>query len=169
MVCIKCGYKNLDTANYCKRCNALLPKLSAGYKPPPPQKVTGRFNRFKDAIGNVKNKKWSADEFKKFLDEISKNLYSRGQEIRNVEIPSEIMSEFEEELSIGLEGINLFEGGMKELSLYLEDKKEEHLDKGLKLIEEGNNKINEAMIINRENREKLEEMYDAAGGEAPMV
>lgn len=168
MVCIKCGHENPDNVNYCQKCNALLPKLSAGYKPPPPQKTIGRLKQFKDAVEKVKNKKWSDRDFKKFLDDISQNLTTRAGEIKDVEIPAEIKSEFEEELAIGFDGINLFEEGMKELYLYLGDHSQVSLDKGLKLIEEGNDKINEAMKINRENREKLEEMYDAEGG-APAI
>lgn len=167
--CIKCGHKNPESANYCQKCNALLPKISAGYKPPPPQKVIGRFNQFKDAVENIKNKKWSVKDLKKFLDDISKNLDIRAREIKEVEIPSEIAAEFKDELAIGFDGINLYENGMKELYSYLENQNLEHLDKGLELIKEGNDKINEAIKINRENREKLEELYDAEGGRSPMV
>jgi len=45
------------------------------------------------------------------------------------------------------------------MMLYLENQDPNHIDYGLELVHEGNEKINEAMKINRENRKKLEEMY----------
>jgi len=42
---------------------------------------------------------------------------------------------------------------------YLDDQNPEHIEYGLELVHQGNESINKAMRINRENRRKLEEMY----------
>jgi len=45
---------------------------------------------------------------------------------------------------------------MHEMWLYLEDGDPGHLDSGLEMLWEGNEKINEAMRLNRDSREDLD-------------
>lgn len=163
MFCFKCGHDNPSTASVCAKCKTALPKMPANYEAPRPV-ITERLQKFIDAVDNLKNRVWSADEFKDFLDTMSKTLAEKANDIRSVEIPQEMMEDFMQEMSVGLEGINLYEHGMTELYMIFKDNNVNHLDTGLAYIEEGNNKINEAMRINRENRQKMDELYNPEVG-----
>ncbi|MBQ7567901.1 hypothetical protein IJT17_03765 [bacterium] len=119
-------------------------------------RVLGRYNQFKRAVENVKAETWTAEEFQEFLFNIYENLGAKANELREI-ITTENYSEYaQEEVECGLAGLNLFEAGMQEMALYLEDWEIVHLDEGLALIWEGNEKINEAMSINRKNRDDLD-------------
>ena len=113
----------------------------------------------KDAGDKVKSGEWSIDEYADFLGNISNTLAQKEQEIREIEIPEEAFEDFREELEMGFMGIELYNDGIAEMKIYVEDKDSAHIDYGLQLIADGNERINEAMRINRENRRKLEEMY----------
>ena len=119
-------------------------------------RVLGRYNQFKRAVDNVKKGNWSDGEFHEFLFNIYETLSAKANEMREI-IESENYGEYaEEEVACGLAGLELFEAGMQEMSYFLEDGDTYHLDEGLAHIWEGNEKINEAMRINREKREDLE-------------
>lgn len=125
----------------------------------PPPKVNERYMQLKEAGEKVKSGEWSIEEYGSFLSEIHQILSQKEQEIREIEIPEEAVEEFSEELNVGFNGIELYNQGISNMMLYLEDENPDHIDYGLELVHEGNEKINEAMRINRENRRKLEEMY----------
>jgi len=158
LLCLKCGYKNSAGANYCERCSAALPKMTQTETGPPP-KVNERYMQLKEAGEKVKNGEWTIEEYGKFLGEIQQVLALKESEIREIEIPEEAIEEFSEELEVGFNGIELYNQGISNMMLYLEDQNPDHIDYGLELVNDGNEKINEAMRINRENRRKLEEMY----------
>lgn len=158
MICIKCGYDNPPTANACAKCRTPLPKMPAGYEAPRPV-LTERLQKFIDAAENLKNGTWTLDDFKSFLDNMAQVLGEKAAEIRATEIPPEMFDDFSQELAVGLEGINLYEQGMAEMYHIFRDGDANHLDVALDLMEQGNEKINEAMRINRENRQKMEELY----------
>lgn len=159
MICIKCGHDNPPTANACSKCRTPLPKMPAGYEMPRPV-ITERLQKFIDAVENLKSGTWAPEEFKSFLDNMSRVLAERAADIRATEIPPEMAEDFSIELAVGLEGINLYEQGMTQMYQIFRDGDANHLDAGLDLMEQGNDKINEAMRINRENRQKMEELYN---------
>lgn len=64
-----------------------------------------------------------------------------------------------EEVEQGLQGMNCFEEGMQEMSLYVEDGELSHLDTGMQLIIEGNSLLNDAKRLNRSGRKDLEEQW----------
>lgn len=119
-------------------------------------RVLGRYNQFKRAVDNVRSEAWSPEEFNEFLVNIYEDLSAKAQEMREI-IATENYGEFaKDEVECGLAGLDLFESGMQELSVFLEDGEFVHLDEGLALIWEGNEKINEAMRLNREGRDNLD-------------
>ncbi|MDQ7824781.1 MAG: zinc ribbon domain-containing protein [Candidatus Eremiobacteraeota bacterium] len=158
MLCLKCGHNNAQGANYCTRCNAALPKMTQT-DTAPPTKVNERYMQLKEAGEKAKSGEWTIEQYGKFLQDIQAILAQKEQEIREIEIPEEAIEEFAEELEVGFNGIELYNQGIANMLLFLEDKNADHIDYGLELVHEGNEKINEAMRINRENRRKLEEMY----------
>ncbi len=158
MICVRCGHQNPPGAKFCESCNAVLPKMAQEEITAPP-KVNERYNQLKNAAEKVKSAEWTVEEYGSFLENISAILSQKEQEIREIEIPEEAIEDFREELEVCFAGIDLYNQGIAEMKLFLEDLNPEHLDYGLELVHQGNEKINEAMRINRENRRKLEEMY----------
>ena len=157
MLCIKCGHINPPGSNYCQKCNAILPKMAQTEVAPPP-KVNERYNQLRNAGDRVKSGEWTVDEYSDFLAGISNALAQKEMEIREIEIPEESYEDFREELEIGFSGIELYNQGISEMRLYIEDLDPARIDCGLELIADGNDRINEAMRINRENRREIEEM-----------
>lgn len=160
MICVRCGYNNPPGTNFCEKCNSSLPKI-VPHSPESaaPPKVNERYMQLKEAGEKAKSGEWTVEEYGIFLENISKILTQKEQEIREIEIPEEAIDEFAAELEVGFAGIDLYNTGIANMKLFLEDQNPDHIDYGLELVREGNEKINEAMRINRENRRKLEEMY----------
>ena len=163
MICMKCGEQNPEGINYCQRCNTMLPRVTPQSantaQQQPPQKVNERYLQLKEAGENVASGAWTVDQYAFFLDHISRVLAQKEQEIRDIEIPPEAFEDFRQELEIGFAGIELYSNGIALMREFLGDGNVGHIQEGLDLIRDGNEMINEAMRINRENRRKLEEVY----------
>lgn len=159
-LCTRCGAQNPDNLNYCANCNSVLPNIPAATQSPkPPDKVMERYNQLKEASDLVLTGEWSVEEYGEFLENIAQVLAQKEQEIRDIEIPQEAYEDFAEELTVGFEGINLYNEGVAHMMMYLDTQNPEDIHYGLELVLQGNENINQAMKINRENRRKLEEMY----------
>jgi hypothetical protein len=158
LICVKCGHNNNHGGKFCENCKAQFPNFS-DYEILVYPKVNERYLRLKNAGDKVKVGEWTTDEFIAFLDQMSNILAQKESEIREIEIPDETFKDFQEELETGFAGIELYNLGIAEMRLFIEDFNSEHLEKGLHTIADGNEKINEAMRINRINHIKLEEQY----------
>lgn len=158
IVCMQCGSQNEKNANFCWSCNAVLPKLDTTAMITV-DKVVGRFNQFKDAVERVKNGTWTSEEFFEFLQNIYATLAEKrlGTEGFIQEAGYEEYSG--DEVRQGRDGMDHYELGMQEMSLFIEDGDVSHLDHGLDLIWQGNERINDAMRINRMERRKLEDEW----------
>ena len=157
---MKCGHQNPMGMNYCQSCNTMLPRVpQAADVDAQHQKVNERYLQLKEAGDKVISGEWSIEEYSNFLDHISRVLAQKEQEIRDIEIPPEAFEDFRQELEVGFQGIELYNNGVATMRLFLADHNPAHIHEGLELIREGNEQINEAMKINRENRRKLEEVY----------
>ncbi len=119
-------------------------------------RIVGRYNQFKRAVDNVRNGSWTVEEFGEFLNNIYEDLGAKAQEMREIIVEEKYEEINGEEVSMGGSGIDLYDAGMQEMSYFLEDGEEHHLDEGLAMIWEGNEKINEAMRLNREGRDNLD-------------
>lgn len=160
IICVKCGHHNPDGLNQCEQCGAQLPRLvSAGPREPEPDYIDDRVKELEDAANRVVSGEWSTDQFGEFVDDIMRKLSEREQAIRSIEIPPEAIEDFREELECGFQGITLFYEGVNRMSQYLEALDVTCLEEGLEIVKHGNDQINEAMKINRANRQKFEEMY----------
>ena len=161
IICVKCGHHNPDSVNRCEQCTAQLPKLvsSGGNREPEPEYIDDRVRELEDAANKVVSGEWSADKFGEFLDDIMRKLTEREAAIRSIEIPPEAIEDFREELETGFQGIQLFYEGVNRMSQYLDGLDVTYLEEGIEIARQGNDHINEAMRINRANRQKFEEMY----------
>lgn len=102
----------------------------------------------------------TAEQFSAYLQELSNILTQRAQAIYDNFEATDYYAENGEECDIGVSGVQSYEGGVNELWQFLEDGDPDHLSNGLVQIWEGNQRIIEAMRINRENREALALLWD---------
>lgn len=126
---------------------------------PEPETVDQRLREAEEAAEKAASGEWSNEQFAEFIDGLSQTLQEREEQIRQIEIPPEAVEDFREELEVGFTGIQLWHEGVARMALFAEDMDVAHLEEGLEICRQGNEHINEAMRINRENRKRLEEMY----------
>ncbi len=158
MLCVKCGAENEESANCCSACGAILPRMMKEEAPKEePKKINERLQLFEDAVAKVLSSEWGLEQFEAFLREMIEVLAEKERGIREIEIPPEAMEDFREELDVGFSGIELYNRGIAVMTSYITDTQPHYLEAGLELIRQGNERINEAMRINRENRTSLEE------------
>lgn len=161
MLCVQCGFQNSDRDKCCAKCGAKLPQVMKGPTAscnPELGKVNERLQQFELAVQRVTDGEWNAQEFGLFLTEMSEILAEKENGIREIAIPEEAADEFREELAVGFAGIDSYNCGLSRMFEYLQNPDPKVLYDGLSLVREGNERINEAMRINRDNRAKLEEM-----------
>lgn len=121
--------------------------------------VTQRLIEVEEAAEKAASGEWTPEQFEEFIEEVAQALVKREEDIRQIEIPPEAVEDFREELEVGFTGIQLWHEGVSRMALFSEELDVAHLEEGLDLCRQGNDHINEAMRINRENRKRLEEIY----------
>ena len=121
--------------------------------------VNQRLLEAEEAAQKAASGEWTPQQFDQFIEELTEELNKREEDIRQIEIPPEAVEEFREELEVGFRGIQLWHEGVARMALFTQDGDVAHLEEGLDLCVQGNEHINEAMRINRDNRKKLEEIY----------
>lgn len=134
-------------------------KMARQAQEPEPEVVNQRLLEVEEAAEKAASGEWTPEEFGQFVEEVAQALVEHEEHIRQIEIPPEAVEDFREELEVGFNGIQLWHEGVARLGLFLEEPDVAHLEEGLELCRQGNDYINEAMRINRENRKRLEEMY----------
>ena len=160
VICVKCGHQNQDGVNQCESCGAAVPLMAQqGQREPEPEMVNERLLELENAAKKAVSGEWTSEQLGAFLGDIQQKLAEREQAIREIEIPPEAVEDFREELEVGFTGIQLYNEGVKRMILFVEDPDVSHIEEGLDLVRQGNDHINEAMRINRENRKRLEEAY----------
>ncbi len=75
-----------------------------------------------------------------------------------MEIPEDIRATFDEQLELGVSGIHHFLQGIDEMRLYVQDSDPEHIKIGMELSYSGNEELNDALDMARENIRKLKDM-----------
>lgn len=159
IICMQCGFQNEGKEQKeCSNCGALLPRMdtSAMVKV---ETVSGKVKQFSDAIEKVRSEEWGPEEFYEFLHGVYTDLQEKRAAVESFITENEYEEFASEEVGQGIEGMNQFEMGMEEMSLYVEDGDITHLDIGLEKIARGNEMINDAMRINRAERKRLEDEW----------
>lgn len=123
------------------------------------EEQSGRIKQFADAIERVRSEEWGPDEFYEFLSGVYEKLMGLRGEIEEIITEGEYEEYASEEVEQGINGINLFEEGMQEMSYYVEDGDISHLDIGMERMVEGNALLNDAKRLNRSGRQKLEDEW----------
>ncbi|MCE1248920.1 MAG: hypothetical protein LWY06_19960 [Firmicutes bacterium] len=155
VLCLRCAAQNPPNENYCLTCGSTLPKLAYTMEMVPVERIDGRCREFTDAAEFVRSGQWSMDEFADYMETTYAKLSKIEQDIREMPISENVIEDFEEELDVGLRGVELYNEGMETMMQYIEDENPYHLDAGLQLIYQGNEMIIRAREINRERDNKL--------------
>lgn len=152
MECIKCGHQNAPDQKNCEVCKLYLPSLERsenGLAHP----IYERYLEFRHAVADLVGGKTTGAEFSRFLDDVSFKMAQKEQEIRQLEIPPDALDEFREELEVGFEGIDLYNKALLHFRQYVASNDATFAGLGLELAWQGNEKINEARLLNRKARQ----------------
>ena len=134
-------------------------RMAQQAREPEPDTVDQRLREAEEAAEKAASGEWTTDQFSEFIEGLAQTLAEREEQIRQIEIPPEAVEDFREELEVGFTGIQLWHEGVARMALFADDLDVGHLEEGLDICRQGNDHINEAMRINRDNRKRLEEMY----------
>jgi hypothetical protein len=102
--------------------------------------------------------------FTAFLQEQSNILSERAQAIYDNLEATDYYAENADEVDMGIAGVQSYEEGVNALWAFVEDGDPSHIESGLLNIWEGNQRIIEAMRINRESRESLSLLWEQLQG-----
>lgn len=161
IICMQCGHQNEGkNPKNCESCGAVLPRMDTSSVVRVEER-SDRLREFSEAIEKVRSGAWGREDFDKFIHGLYDRLVALRVGIEGIITDNEYQEYASEEVQCGLEGMNLYEAGMVEMSLYGEDGDFAHLDRGMDNIVKGNAMLNEAKRLNRAGRQALAEMWEA--------
>lgn len=171
--CPQCGYPAEPGDTVCSNCQSSL--LASAEMPRTHDKdITSRYDEFASQVQDLRNGSLTRKEFGKWLNAIRARLNDRrdhyvqfvkGSEFEDVDVErlevlqTDYFKEREEEVTMTMEGIFDFEEAMALMASYVEDESAQAdvLDEALSKMWHGNEKCNEAIRMNRDYRNQLEE------------
>ncbi len=124
-----------------------------------PETIGRHLAEIEDACQRVASGEWNGDQFADYIDQLAEKLQERENFIRQIEIPPEAIEDMREELEIGFSGIAHWNDGVARIAQFLDEPEVAHLEEGLEMCRQGNDLLNEAMALNRENYKRVESMY----------
>jgi len=124
-----------------------------------PETIGRDLAEIEDACQRVASGEWNGDQFADYIDQLAEKLQERENFIRQIEIPPEAIEDMREELEIGFSGIAHWNDGVARIAQFLDEPEVAHLEEGLEMCRQGNDLLNEAMALNRENYKRVESMY----------
>lgn len=116
------------------------------------ENVSELYEHFRDSVVLVEIGRWGREQFGLWLDGMSRKLAEREAALRNLEIPPAHFDSFVREMEVGFEGVAHVNDGIALMHRYVDGEDEQILWQGLELIRKGNERVNEAMRLNRESR-----------------
>lgn len=163
MKCEECQHDNPVGEVFCQQCNHRLGSVRPSARPNS-DAATSRYRQIRVKCDEVQAGKITIEQFSSFLSETAIILTSRAQDILDNIRATSYDKENVEEVDMGLSGVDLYQGGINELWQFADDGDATHLETGLALIWDGNQRIIEAMRINRESREALALLWEQLQG-----
>jgi len=152
VLCVNCGHENPKGSNYCENCWVQLPKLEL-FQVFQPNIISDRLRKIEGAVQKLQAGEMSVPDFSDFVRSTYESLVQKSLEIQELVDSSCYYEISPEEVEIGYEGMYNYEAGLQEMYQYAEDQDSIHLVQGMEMMIKGNECINEAMRINRENRD----------------
>jgi hypothetical protein len=159
----------------------VLPRISKAVAQPPRVRLTKNYDIIKLKVEKFLAYEISEEEYFDALDNIYNAISDAAENVKNIEIPSELEPYFKEQIEIGLTGIELFLEGidilrtLPDLVDYLnqaqDEQERENLsqeinevrDKGLTLVAEGTDHLNMALDMAVENMARWKEEDSSFG------
>lgn len=157
--CSDCGFTNPSSERFCLACNSQLGVARATSRPDA-EASTSRYRQIRQKCEEVQTGHVTVEHFVAYMTDLSNILSQRAQSIYDNFQATDYWSENGEECEIGVSGVESYEAGVNEIWAFIEDGDPSHINEGLVMIWEGNQRIIEAMRINRENREALALLWD---------
>jgi len=158
ITCIRCGQQNPDGSKYCQSCKAALPKISESVSAAAPERINVHYNQLKEVGDKILSGAITDEEFAGTIDRIYEVIQARLNDLENLQIAPEVIPKVEEELQLGLAGIQYFLQGIEEMKLFLQDRNQEHITLGMESVFQGNENLNNALEMARDNIRKLKDM-----------
>lgn len=150
--CQDCGFVNPPGEEFCQACNSTVGRVSltadAGAS-------TGRYKEIRAAVEQLQAGAIGVHDFANWLERLSAELAHKARGIMDTIEACNYWKDGAEEIEMGLSGVQHFEEGMGELWQFTQDGDPGHLEQGLVMVWEGNQRIIEAMRINRDSRQDL--------------
>jgi len=159
--CPFCGQSLNATDEVCPNCQSTIVSTDPLDRPAPKthdRDITGRYDEFASRVQMVRDGRMTRPQFATWLGTVKQML--AGQRERYVEMirTSGYYDVSSDEVDMGMTGILEYEEAMEMMVVFATtDGDIGVLDSALQKMWEGNEKCNEAMRINREFRNKLED------------
>ncbi len=152
MLCSKCGKLNEPGSTRCVKCREKFPDRAAS----PPVLDEG-LKQLMEAVESLKNREISSGKFRDLLEKMEFRFRKVMDEIGQVDIPDDFREEIKEEMNSGIGGIKLYLEAIKEMYLYLDDRNPLHLNHGIAMAVDANNRLNQALRLNFQTYSNLQE------------
>jgi len=152
MLCVECGHFEHSHSTVCENCGALMPDR----KTPPPG-LNKNLRDLESACFMVRNREISSGEFRDLLKKYQNMFRKHLDDIEKIGIPDDMKEEMKEEMNLGTGGIKFFLEAINEMFAFLDDRQDVHLERGLVMAQDANNRINQALKVNFENYRNLQE------------
>ncbi len=147
MTCPACSFGNERGALYCRNCRTLfLGDIETDGVPDENERILVLCQ----ACELMRSGQWSLAEFRQYLAEFTAEQQRREEGIRGVDIPFGLEDEFQEEVEVGLNGVEACNLGLEALGAYDPEVDGDHVvTEALQAFYRGVVRVKEAMKINR--------------------
>jgi len=158
--CFKCGTENNDDEYLCTKCSFKLPKLDESISPQTNIPKSARLAKILEISNSYMEGEISPETM---VEELEHQIISFRQVLmrfRKMNLPKPLKEEFEEQIDLGIEGMNLFIEAMEVIQSTAPPPKDEPDDEPFELTGEGKAKVLKAMKKADEGNEILNECYE---------
>jgi len=152
MLCTECGHINPSYSDICEKCGKEIPDRTA-----PPPKLTAHLDKLRRSAEQVKRREMSSGQFRDLLNDLRQTFSDNLQALETMDLPDDIKEEAREELNTGKAGIKLYLEAINEMHRFLDTRETIHLDRGLAMAVDANNRLNEALRMNWKSFRNIQE------------
>ncbi|MGE0488676.1 MAG: zinc ribbon domain-containing protein [Vulcanimicrobiota bacterium] len=161
-VCTKCGSQNPMTEAVCTNCGARLPKMAkvedeVQYAP---GSINVTLKKFENALDKFSHGEWSGDEYLDFLVMMHENMRTRSDRILDFAEFTNYIEWSPDEMGKVMEGINEWEVAVEHMIEHVENELYDALDDIMQVMRAANDKLIEALRLNREFRKTCADKLD---------
>lgn len=152
MICSSCGWENSQASAMCSRCGKKLPSGSGG-----PPRLTNRLTMLEMIVDNFKKRQITTEEYQQSLREMREFFTTQLDEVKAIEIPSDMVDEMKAEMEMGLLGIETFIASVDILQKFTQSHDTRLLGEGLGEARKANDFLNTALTMNWKNYQAFNE------------